>query len=116
MPRSSYNRGMDILILGKKIPVIFTKNLEVDGEASAGAYDAETRTIEINEDLRGTDRAIEILMHESGHALLDRIGLWGRLPPDLEEVIVESFKNLYLENDFKSLSDLLNQASLRLIT
>jgi hypothetical protein len=100
--------GLDIL--GKFVPVLPEQNLHLGGEKVDGYYCPEVKSIFIEINLH-PDKYISTLIHESGHALLDRINLQGYLDEMLAEVIVESFKNVFIENvsryfDLKSPSSL----------
>jgi len=89
----------------KKPPVVDVMGLLVrmsyNGENvdEAGHYDRTTKCIVISEEEKG-QRYVRTVLHELGHALLDRSGVHQAISEELEEVIVEVYSN-FLAETFK---------------
>lgn len=94
-----------VVVFGQTINVVKKKNLLKEEEAY-GIYDPESKTIYIDEDLP-PKTARETLIHECGHALFDRAGLsQSKIASDLEEIIVEQFTIMFVENFMPKISSL----------
>lgn len=59
-----------VTIIGETFEVRRPKTIMVDGEASDGSYDYESRVIEVEEGLED-HKAMSTLLHEMAHAWLD---------------------------------------------
>lgn len=79
-------------ILGMKVKIVF-KDLE--GTGACGAFSSEQKTIYLCKSLKSNhDELIRCLLHECGHAIIYRSGVFCTgIPECLEEVIVETFAN-----------------------
>lgn len=89
----------NIDIFGKKIPVVFKKDLkDDDGTKACGLYCFENDIIYLDSDLP-KKLMIESLYHECFHALMERIGLnQTSISEDVKEIICESFAKFVDEN------------------
>jgi Zn-dependent peptidase ImmA (M78 family) len=92
-----------VLIFGKKIPVIYKKDL-FKNHGAFGLYDLEKDIIEIDSDMPDQVK-FETLVHEMGHALFKRTGLaFDEAITKHEEHLVEKFSIMFSENFFNKMS------------
>ena len=90
-------------VFGQNISIVKKNNLLKDEDAY-GLYDPSSKTIYIDEDLP-PNTARETLIHECGHALFHRAGLsQSKIASDLEEIIVEQFTIMFVENFMPKIS------------
>ena len=84
--------GLIINVYGKEIKVI-----EKDLNEAYGYYDPKKNIIELKKDMK-QDQKVSTLVHEIGHALLDRLGISGDLGDIVEHAIVYGFEQVLSEN------------------
>jgi len=82
-------------VYGQKIPVKPVKGLSEQGVA--GVFRYIENDILIDSKLNIKDKE-ETLLHELGHALINRISLNQVLGQEVEEIIVDNFAKTILEN------------------
>jgi len=80
-----------MIIFGKKATIHFGPTENDD----AGGIDLETFKICINP--KSKDKH-QVILHEAFHGLLHRLGLSGHIDENLEEVLVDCFSTLVVEN------------------
>ncbi len=86
---------MKIEVFGLVYKVVKAKVLSTGGVANC---DYKKKLIQIRSDMVG-QKSDECLLHEIGHAVIDRVGGGStKLPPDLEEIIVDSIAKVVSEN------------------
>lgn len=86
-----------IVILGKKIPIKYGKNLHVDGRKVFGyyCYDKKEIWVELNQSKKSMKST---MYHEIAHAFHDRIGLaYTDLDKNVLEMLAESTANFLLD-------------------
>lgn len=81
-------------VFGVRVPVI---KADLSDENLAGKYDPKTKTIFV-EARQNTESFVHSVLHELGHAMLHRTGMNQSLPGEIEELIVENFATLLIEN------------------
>lgn len=81
-------------VFGRTVPVRY----EELASNESGEYDTDTKEIKISSSLTGDELTITEV-HELFHATWDRIGLdQARLAIEIEEVIVQNFATVVVEN------------------
>lgn len=79
-------------IYGRKIPIKYISKTELEKyiAGAEGIWDTYTQAIYINKE---APRNIQLyyIYHEIGHAIKTFVGLDQILPPELQEIIVQSF-------------------------
>jgi Zn-dependent peptidase ImmA (M78 family) len=84
-------------ILGMSVKVIKKKNLIQEQDAE-GLYNPVTNEISIDSSLE-KDAFIATLLHEIGHAIIRRGGVYqSQIAPGVEEILVEQFATVIVEN------------------
>lgn len=89
-----------INVFGKSHKIILCKNLITpNGEAVSGCFTPDHATIHISTSLNPTqDDILLTMVHELGHALINRISICqAGMPMELEEILVDSFAKLMTE-------------------
>jgi len=84
-----------IIVLGRKVPI---KRADLRDIGAAGAYCPQTKTIHIEQTLKGGDFLAETLVHEIFHAIEDRAGIGQALDSKILEVIAEQVGVVISEN------------------
>ena len=87
-------------IYGSKYKLKIFVNPHVQGIPVEGYCDSLNKIICLSRDiLKDKEFTMEVLIHEMGHALMDRMGVrLTQLPPELEEIIVQAFAIMLIEN------------------
>lgn len=86
-------------ILGLEVPVRFEAGIRNEiGEPLFGYYDPDKREI-VLEPSQSPESMQRTLIHEIGHAWIDRIGIRVALSSEISEIIVEGFTNLLYDNE-----------------
>lgn len=87
-------------IYGNKYKIKVMENCSIEGVPLYGYCDTQKKLIVIEKAiLKNPILAKEVLIHEMGHALMDRIGIHlVRFPPELEEIVVQAFAVMMTEN------------------
>jgi hypothetical protein len=87
-------------IFGRRIPIKYLSPDEMlklypnpQGNAAQGLWDSSTRTIYINTDYPKQEQTYT-LFHEMGHTVLTWTGLDLILPPEIQEILVQTFATL----------------------
>lgn len=81
-------------VLGLKVPV---KYKELDNNYR-GLYTFEDKAITIDTN-QSPQQMLETIIHELGHAIFDRAGIrQAHISQDAQEIIVENFSTVLLEN------------------
>jgi hypothetical protein len=105
----------NINILGKKYKVkTFTSNNSEDNSKYFGLCQDDIATIYLANDLREGEEFWTTLFHEIGHASMYRNGMrfTGALPPEMEEIIVETFSQVQYSFTKHILKEMVKGASL----
>lgn len=79
-------------VFGRMTPIEY-KKLEDD---TAGHFDRETKSIAISDDEKGA-KYVHTLLHELGHALMDRVGIHQAISDETEEIIAENYATMITE-------------------
>jgi hypothetical protein len=84
-----------VTIFGRKIPVKLASREELDSlfKDAAGIWDPTTRIIYIDKSAP-KETQLYWLYHEMGHATKTFVGLDQILPPELQEIICQSYATL----------------------
>ncbi len=82
-------------IHGKTIPVKLHKGLSEQN--IAGVYRYVENDILIESRMNMHDK-LETLLHEAGHALINRVSINQVISSDTEEIIVDNFAKMIMEN------------------
>ena len=86
---------MQVNVLGLVIP-IERDDIRLQALGAMGAYDYGEKTIYLQSEYDSADELVSTLVHEMGHAVLDRVG--GTLGGTLEEILVETIALVITEN------------------
>lgn len=89
-----------ITVYGQQYKIVFKKSVDINGIQCEGLCDSRNHIIYLDEALKKNPAFLrEVIIHEMGHALLDRLGfhLIG-FSPELEELFVQAFAVLMNEN------------------
>lgn len=90
-----FPKKFTLSVFGSLVKVEVIDGLHAEG--IAGAYNGTLKKIYISIEQQKED-ATHTLLHELGHAIIDRTGIRQSLSSELEEVIVENFATGILEN------------------
>jgi len=88
-----------VTIYGAEYQIQVEKDLVLEGVACDGLCYIKERKILIDSSIKDPAVFKEILIHEMGHALMDRLGfnLLG-IPPELEELLVQGIAVMVTES------------------
>jgi hypothetical protein len=95
-PRKKSKPKKPVNIFGKIVPVYLAKDLVTD-QPVFGCFDPATWTIYLD-DSQTKPELLETLIHEMGHALMQRLYLVGVIDPKIIEIIVEGYTHVMIEN------------------
>jgi Zn-dependent peptidase ImmA (M78 family) len=88
------------IVLGLEVEIVIVENLhDSNGQKLWGCWETEHRKITLEKN-QSPDSMKRTLIHELGHALLDRNGAKYGLSAEMAEVIVEGYSNLITDNDW----------------
>ena len=90
-----FPKSFSLNIFGKKVPVKVIDGLMESG--IAGLFKPQTEEIYIAKK-QTKDDAVHTLLHEIGHAVIQRTGIKQAIPHEIEEVIVENMATVIIEN------------------
>ena len=90
----TFPKKFNLKILGRKIPVKVTKDLD---NSFAGLYKFKEKEILIQEGQTKND-AVMTLIHEMFHALSHRAGIAQVISPEMDEIIAEQVSIMIHEN------------------
>ncbi len=83
-------------VVGKKINVKYVDDLIKEDETD-GEYSESTGSIKIDSSLKD-NKLFAALLHEMGHALFDRVSIKQGIQSQAEEIIVDTYAKVILEN------------------
>ena len=84
--------NLEIPILGMNCKVTEKKLKDDDG-----LFHADSFSIEISKTIKDQNYKLKVLAHEMGHAMIERLGMSGQLNESVEEILVDSFANVFME-------------------
>lgn len=85
-----------VLVFGQPIPIEYVESFE-EHDDKQGDYDVESQEIRLAAALKGDALTIATI-HEMGHALFQRLSFSEAIDSQTEEIIIDTFAKMMVEN------------------